>query len=357
MLIFRQLIDPQSSTYTYLLADPASRDAVLIDPVFEQTRRDVALVKELGLSLRYVLDTHVHADHVTAAWMMQQSLGCDIALGVKSGAEGASRYLAHGDRLRFGKRYLSVRETPGHTAGCLTYVLDDERMAFTGDCLLVRGCGRTDFQGGDARLMYRAVHQQIFTLPEDCLLYPAHDYRGITATTVGEERRLNPRLGGNLSEDDFAGYMDNLGLPHPKQIDIAVPANLRCGRREGGQAQLAEPRWAPLAFTFAGFWEIQPQWVEEHLKELQVVDVRELEEYDGPLGHIPGAHLVPLKTLAEEAKALPRDRPLVTVCRAGGRSAQATTILQRAGFAEVANLAGGMLRWRAQGLMVTGGSE
>jgi sulfur dioxygenase len=357
MLIFRQLIDPQSSTYTYLLADPASRDAVVIDPVFEQTRRDVALIKELGLNLRYALDTHVHADHVTAAWMMQQSLGCDIALSAKSGAEGASRYLAHGDRLRFGKRYLAVRETPGHTAGCVTYVLDDERMAFTGDCLLVRGCGRTDFQGGDARLMYRAIHQQIFTLPEDCLLYPAHDYRGITATTVGEERRLNPRLGGNLSEDDFAGYMDNLGLPHPKQIDVAVPANLRCGQREGAETQLAAPSWAPLVFTFAGFWEIEPQWVEEHLKEIEVVDVREREEFNGPLGHIPGARLVPLKTLADEAKALPRDRPIVTVCRAGGRSAQATTILQRVGFAAVANLAGGMLRWRAQGLMVTGGSE
>ena len=357
MLIFRQLIDPQSSTYTYLLADAASREAVLVDPVFEQTRRDVALIKELGLTLRYVLDTHVHADHVTAAWMMQQRLGCEIALSGKSGAEGADRLLAHGDRVRFGKRYLSVRETPGHTAGCVTYVLDDERMAFTGDCLLVRGCGRTDFQGGDARLMYRSIHQQIFTLPEDCLLYPAHDYRGITVTTVGEERRLNPRLGGNLSEDDFAGYMENLGLPHPKQIDVAVPANLRCGRREGGEAQLTEPGWAPLAFTFGGFWEIEPQWVEEHLKEIEVVDVREPEEFNGPLGHIPGAHLVPLKMLADQAKALPRDRPLVTVCRAGGRSAQATTILQRAGFAAVANLAGGMLRWRAQGLMVAGGSE
>jgi len=120
MLIFRQLIDPQSSTYTYLLADAASREAVLVDPVFEQTRRDVALIKELGLTLRYVLDTHVHADHVTAAWMMQQRLGCEIALSGKSGAEGADRLLAHGDRVRFGKRYLSVRETPGHTAGCVT---------------------------------------------------------------------------------------------------------------------------------------------------------------------------------------------------------------------------------------------
>jgi sulfur dioxygenase len=357
MLIFRQLVDLQSSTYTYLLADSESREAVLIDPVFEQMRRDAALVGELGLTLRSTLDTHVHADHVTAAWMLKQQLGSEIALGVHTGAAGADRYLRHGDILRFGKRYLTVRETPGHTGGCVTYVLDDERMAFTGDCLLVRGCGRTDFQGGDPRAMYRAVHQQIFTLPEHCLLYPGHDYRGITVTTVGEERRLNPRLGGNLSEDDFTGYMRHLGLPHPKQMDVAVPANLRCGRPELTGAAGEEPSWGPLAFTFAGFWEIQPQWVEEHLRELQVVDVREPDEFDGPLGHIPGALLLPLGQLKQEAPRLASDRPIVTVCRAGGRSAQATVLLQRAGFTQVANLAGGMLRWRAQGLAVKGGSE
>ena len=357
MLLFRQLIDGQSSTYTYLLADGERGEAVLVDPVFEQMRRDAALVKELGLALSCTLETHVHADHVTAAWMLKQRLGSAIAVGGKSGAQGADRYLGHGDKVAFGGRYLSVRETPGHTGGCLTYVLDDERMAFTGDCLLVRGCGRTDFQGGDARAMYRAVHQQIFTLPDHCLLYPGHDYRGATVTTVAEERMFNPRLGGNLSEDDFAGYMQNLGLPHPNKIDIAVPANLRCGRPAVSEPALEEPAWAPLAFTFAGVWEIQPRWVEEHLKDIQVVDVREPNEFQGPLGHIAGARLVPLGTLADQAGSLPRDRPIVTVCRAGGRSAQATVILQRAGFTRVANLAGGMLRWRAQELAVEGGRE
>jgi sulfur dioxygenase len=357
MLIFRQLVDLQSSTYTYLLADGEAREAVLIDPVFEQMRRDAALIDELGLNLRYTLETHVHADHVTAAWMLKQHRGSAIALGARTGAEGADRYLGQGDKLPFGRRYLAVRETPGHTAGCVTYVLDDERMAFTGDALLVRGCGRTDFQSGDARLLYRAVHQQIFTLPEDCLIYPAHDYRGITATTVGEERRLNPRLGGDLSEDDFAGYMCNLGLPHPKQMAVAVPANLRCGRPERTDGAEEEPSWGPLAFTFAGIWEIQPQWVEEHLKELQLVDVREPEEFTGPLGHVPGALLLPLGRLSGDAQQLDRDRPIVTICRAGGRSAQATVLLQRAGFSKVANLAGGMLRWRAQGLLVEGGAE
>ena len=357
MLIFRQLVDPQSSSYTYLLADSESREAVLIDPVFEQMRRDAALIGELGLKLRTTLETHVHADHITAAFLLKRRLGSEIALGAATGTTGADRYLRQGDRVRFGKRYLTVRETAGHTAGCVTYVLDDERMAFTGDTLLVRGCGRTDFQGGDARALYRAVHQQIFTLPEDCLLYPAHDYRGITATTVGEERRLNPRLGGELSEDDFAGYMSNLGLPQPKQIAVAVPANLRCGEHEHAEAAVEGPDWAPLAFTFAGFWEVQPQWVEEHLPELQLLDVREPDEFAGPLGHVPGAVLIPLGRLSEEAHRLDPKRPIVTICRAGGRSAQATVLLQRAGFAKVANLAGGMLRWRTLGLVVTGASD
>ena len=357
MLVFRQLFDPQSSTYTYLLADRQAGEAVLIDPVFEEAPRDAALVRELGLRLLLTLETHVHADHVTAATVLKHRLGSRIAVGAASGAEGADLYLKDRDRVAFGKRYLQARATPGHTSGCLTYVLDDETMAFTGDCLLIRGCGRTDFQQGDARAMYRSVHAQIFSLPEPCLLYPGHDYRGLTVTSVGEERRFNPRLGGELGEDDFVGYMDNLGLAHPKQIDVAVPANLRCGRRADAPEPAEAPGWAPLALTFAGIWEVQPQWVEEHLREVQVIDVREPDEYDGPLGHIPGAVLVPLGRLAAEADRIGRDKPVVAVCRAGGRSAQATVILGKAGFDRVANLAGGMLRWRAQRHAVEGGRD
>ncbi|HEX7007013.1 MAG TPA: rhodanese-like domain-containing protein [Alphaproteobacteria bacterium] len=352
MLIFRQLIDLQSSTYTYLLADPESRQAVLIDPVYEEAPRDAALIRELDLTLLYTLETHVHADHVTGAWNLKQRLGSRIAIGVDTGAEGADLYLKDRDRVKFGRRYLQVRATPGHTKGCLTYVLDDETMAFTGDCVLVRGCGRTDFQQGDPRAMYRAVHSQIFSLPESCLLYPAHDYRGLTVSSVGEEKRYNPRLGGELSEDDFVGYMQNLGLPHPKQMDIAVPANLKCGRREGAEELQDQPTWAPLNLTFAGIWEVQPHWVQEHLRDVQVIDVREPDEFDGPLGRIPGAISIPLGTLKERAAEISKDRPIVAVCRAGGRSAQATNILKKAGFERVANLAGGMLRWRAQRLAV-----
>jgi len=244
-----------------------------------------------------------------------------------------------------------VRATPGHTSGCLTYVLDDRSMAFTGDCLLIRGCGRTDFQQGDAGRLYRSVHDQVFSLPDECLVYPGHDYRGLTASSVGEERRFNPRLGGELSESDFAGYMDNLGLPHPRQIDIAVPANLRCGRPDVAGTEPDDSAWAPLHVTFAGIREIEPRWVEEHLADVLVLDVREPAEYDGPLGHIPGARLVPLGSLLARLDEIPRDRPIVAVCRAGGRSAQATVLLGKHGFDRVANLPGGMLRWRALDLL------
>lgn len=356
MLVFRQLFDPSSSTYSYLLADGKSGAAVIIDPVFEQVRRDAALIEELGLNLVYALETHVHADHVTGAWLLRQQTGCRIALSADSGAEGADRYLVEDDVIAFGPRNLQVRKTPGHTSGCLTYVLDDRSMAFTGDCLLVRGSGRTDFQEGDPHAMYRSVHQRIFTLPEECLLYPAHDYRGLTVTSVREERRYNPRLGGESGEADFTGYMDNLRLAHPKKLDVAVPANLKCGKPEGEVDITAGPRWAPLRYSFAGIWEIDPHGLEEHARDVQILDVREPGEFTGPLGHIRGAVLIPLGALAERAGDLAHDRPIVAVCRAGSRSAQATVILREAGFADVANLSGGMLRWRAEGHPVDGGS-
>jgi len=355
MLIFRQLFDLQSSTYTYLLGDSDSREAVLIDPVFEQARRDAALISELGLRLCYTLETHVHADHVTGAWILKRQFGSRIALARASGAVGADRHLAQGDRVEFGARYLAVRATPGHTNGCLTYVLDDEGMAFTGDCLLIRGSGRTDFQQGDARALYRSVHTQILTLQQNCLLYPAHDYRGLTVTSVAEERRFNPRLGGEIGEADFAGYMQNLRLPHPKQIDVAVPANLKCGQREDADVSLTAPTWATLTYTFAGIWEIQPPALEEVADSVQIIDVREPAEYDGPLGHIAGARLIPLGELNRRIGELARERPVVAVCRSGARSAQATVILQQAGLRDAANLAGGMLRWRADGHAVEGG--
>ena len=353
-MIFRQLFDPQSSTYTYLLADANTREAVLVDPVFEQARRDAALVKELGLRLIATLETHVHADHVTGAWLLKQKLGSRIGVPASSGAEGADFRVAD-EPVRFGASALEPRHTPGHTGACTTYVLDDRSMAFTGDALLIRGCGRTDFQGGDAHQLFRSVREQLFSLPDRCLLYPGHDYRGLTVTSVGEEKLYNPRLGEAIGEADFVGYMRNLGLPHPKQMDVAVPANLRCGRPETPFQD--GPRWGALTYTFAGFWEVEPGWLEEHLREVQIIDVREPAEFSGDLGHIAGSRLIPLGQLAAAAPSLSKEKPVVTVCRSGARSAQASVMLAQAGFDEVANLAGGMLRWRAQRLAVEGGAD
>ena len=354
-MVFRQLFDPQSSTYTYLLADPATREALLIDPVFDQARRDAALIHELGLKLLWTLETHVHADHVTGAWMLREKLGSRIAVPASGGADGADRYIGSNEKILFGKRHLEALATPGHTNGCTTYVLDDQSMAFTGDALLIRGCGRTDFQQGDARTLFRSVHQQIFSLPDRCLLYPGHDYRGLSVTSVGEEKLYNPRLAESIGEGDFVGYMTHLGLPHPKQIDVAVPANLKCGKP--AQQAAKEQDWAPLTYTFAGIWEVQPHWLEEHLRDVQIVDVREPAEFNGPLGHVPGAKLIPLAKLTEKAEEISKEKPVVVVCRSGARSAQATVLLGKAGFDKVANLSGGMLRWRAQRYSVEGGTE
>ena len=354
LILFRQLFDAASSTYTYLVGDPQARDALLIDPVFEHVRRDSALLRELNLKLCYTIETHVHADHVTSASLLRQRCASLIAVAANAGVQGADRLLRHGDRISFGSRHLEVRATPGHTSGCLTYVLDDHSMAFTGDALLIRGCGRTDFQQGSPATLFHSVREQILSLPPECLLYPAHDYRGLTVTSVGEELSYNPRLGGKINEGDFAGFMNNLGLPHPKLMDVAVPANLNCGRPSGSSALPEDPDWAPLTFTFGGIWEIEPNGLAELRGAAQVVDVREVSEFTDALGHIPGARLIPLSTLAAHIGEIDRNRPIVTVCRAGARSAQASVMLQKSGLTLVANLAGGMLRWRAEGLPVEG---
>jgi len=356
-MIFRQLFDPQSSTYTYLLADAATREAILIDPVFEHALRDAALVQELGLKLLFTIETHVHADHVTGASRLKRRLGSKIALSKDSGAEGGDRYLADHDRVQFGRRALEAHATPGHTNGCMSYVLDDHSMVFTGDALLIRGCGRTDFQQGSARQLFRSVRERLFSLPDHCLLYPGHDYRGLTASSVGEEKLHNPRLAESIGEGDFIGYMSHLGLAHPKLMQVAVPANLRCGGPEREQASAAEQDWAPLSYTFAGVWEIQPHILEECAGRVQLVDVREADEFSGSLGHIAGADLVPLGSLMSRTQQLSKEKPIVVVCRSGARSAQATVLLRNAGFARVANLAGGMLRWRAQCFPVEGGTD
>ncbi|MEY3013422.1 MAG: mitochondrial domain protein [Pseudomonadota bacterium] len=346
-MLFRQLFDPQSSTYTYLLADATSGEAILIDTVFEQHLRDLAMLRELGLRLRYVLDTHVHADHITGAWRLRDATGCHIGLSASAGAEGADLLLRHGDRVVVGGVGLTARATPGHTDGCMSYVTDALDCAFTGDALLIRGAGRTDFQQGDAATLYRSVREQIFSLPPDCRLYPGHDYAGRTMTTVAEERAHNPRLGDVVREQDFVGFMANLGLPHPKRMADAVPANLRCGKPSDDFLQAQPPAWAPLTRSFAGIWQVEPAWVHDHAGEVLVLDVREpIELGGGSIRRIDGALEIPLSQLAERAAEVPRDRPVVAACPTGARSARATQILEQAGVQQVANLRGGIVAWQ-----------
>jgi len=352
-MLFRQLFDPETSTYSYLLADEAGREAVLIDSVREQVDRDAELVAELGLRLVAALETHVHADHVTGAGLLRERLGCRIVVGARTGVLTADRRVSEGDTVAFGRHALEVRETPGHTDGCVTYVCHEEGMAFTGDALLIRGCGRTDFQQGNADRLYRSVRERILCLPAATKLYPAHDYRGRTVTTVAEERRFNPRLGDARSREEFVALMGGLRLAYPRRIDEAVPANMASGVTEP-EPLVASPepadRWASLGRTSSGVPVVSPEWLAAHRDGLRIVDVREHLEFCGALGHLDGAELVPLATLEASAREWDRAAPIVTVCAYGTRSGTAALLLRDAGFERVASLYGGMVRWAELGL-------
>ncbi|CAH0560823.1 unnamed protein product [Brassicogethes aeneus] len=224
--VFRQLFDSVSSTYTYLLGDAGTKECILIDPVLEQVQRDFQLVQDLNLKLKYAVNTHMHADHITGTGKLKNLSGCKSVISKCSGAQ-ADVFVTDGDEIEFGNYKLNVLSTPGHTNGCCSFYLKDLGIAFTGDALLIRGCGRTDFQEGDPETLYQSVHCKIFRLPAETLLYPAHDYKGCTVTTVDEEMRLNPRL--TKSQDEFVDLMKNLNLSYPKQIDKALPANKVCG--------------------------------------------------------------------------------------------------------------------------------
>jgi glyoxylase-like metal-dependent hydrolase (beta-lactamase superfamily II)/rhodanese-related sulfurtransferase len=348
-LLLRQLFDAATGSFTYLLADGASGEGLLIDSVFEQHERDLALIQELDIHLVASLDTHVHADHVTGSWVMHRATGCAIGLAAAAGAEQVSLPLGPGDQVRFGGRHLEVRSTPGHTDGCLSYVLDDRSMAFTGDALLIRGCGRCDFQQGNAHTLYSSITEQLFSLPESCLLYPGHDYTGRSVTCVAEEKAFNARLGGAANERDFVGHMEAIELPHPHRIAEALPGNLRSGKP---LEQSSQQLWGPVRRSYAGLPEVDAGWVAQHRQELTLVDVRSAEEFNGPEGRIAGSLLLPLPELEGRSDEIPHDRPLVLVCHSGSRSALATQKLLKAGRQRLANLRGGLSRWRAEGYPV-----
>lgn len=226
-MIFRQLFEPQTSTYTYLLGCESSRKAVLIDTVVSEVAHYRQLLEALNLRLVYTLETHVHADHITGAGLLRETLNSKAVVHRDAGAMCADLLVTDGVELQVGSLELQVLHTPGHTNGCVSYLCGDR--VFTGDALLIDGCGRTDFQQGNASVLFDSIHRQLFSLPPDTLVYPGHDYHGKTVSTIKQEQAGNARLGGGCSREDFIARMAQLNLPYPRFIDRALPANQACG--------------------------------------------------------------------------------------------------------------------------------
>ena len=227
----RQLFDAESSTFSYLLWDESTREAALIDSVDTQVERDLKLIRELDLKLGYTLETHIHADHITGSGKIREQVGSKAVVHRNSGSDCADIHVTEGDTIMLGEQTINILETPGHTDTCVSFSIDG--IVFTGDALLIRGCGRTDFQSGDAGRLYDSIHTRLFSLPDDTLVYPAHDYNGFSCSTIGEEKAHNPRLGRNRPRHEFVDLMNSLVLEPPKKIAEAVPGNLECGLKQG----------------------------------------------------------------------------------------------------------------------------
>ncbi|MBL6990791.1 MAG: MBL fold metallo-hydrolase [Bacteriovoracaceae bacterium] len=226
-MIFKQLFDQNTWTYTYLIADAKTREGIIIDPVYEQEQRDLKLINELQIDLKYIFETHVHADHITSAANLSSKTKAQKVVGKDTKVYCADIALEDGEVLRFGSLKIKGIATPGHTSGCMSYLVED--MVFTGDTLFIRGNGRTDFQGGSPQKLYHSITYKLFALPDETIVYPGHDYKGMTSSTIWEEKLLNPKVNVDVTVSDFVDTMAGLSLPHPKMINIALPANQMCG--------------------------------------------------------------------------------------------------------------------------------
>ena len=319
-----QLFDPDSSTYTYVLFDQTTREALIIDPVDEQLERDLATLREYGLKLVWAVETHAHADHITSAGKLAELAGAKTAAPVGCHIGTAGVQLNDGDTLAFGGETLKALHTPGHTAGSMSFVWRDH--VFTGDTLLINGCGRTDFQSGSASDLYRSLTQVLFTLPDATTVWPGHDYQGRTHSTIGHEKTSNARVAGK-TEAEFVAIMDALNLPKPKRIDEAVPANLTSGiRHDADGALLMQPRAVDAAYAGDVSPALAWQWVQSG--EAVMVDVRSDAEREW-VGYVPGA--VPLAwkqwpgmamnpAFDDGIRQAAEGKKLVLLCRSGVRS-------------------------------------
>jgi glyoxylase-like metal-dependent hydrolase (beta-lactamase superfamily II)/rhodanese-related sulfurtransferase len=335
-MIFRQLFDSTSATYSYLIASRPGGEALIIDPVLEKTDRYIQLLDELDLRLVKAVDTHLHADHMSGLGALRDRAGCVTVMGQQTKADVVSMRVSHGDRLEIEGLSLDVIYTPGHTDDSYSFAMQDR--VFTGDTLLIRGTGRTDFQNGDARAQYESIFNQLLKLPDATLVYPAHDYKGDTVSTIGEERAFNPRLQVK-SVEEYVDLMSSLNLPNPKMMDVAVPANMKIGL---DQDEIARRGWALMpaeAMTLVG------------VSSVAFIDLRERQERERH-GEIPGSLHAPYPTLSGNIRVggilhdLARSKRLVFYCAFGERSAMAVQAAHNAGIANACHIQGGLAAWK-----------
>jgi len=359
-MIFKQLFDTETWTYTYLIADPVSKEAVFIDPVNTHIDDYIALLEEDGLQLIYSLETHVHADHITAGCLLRQRLGAQTAVSQLCGAETTDVQIQDGDIFKLGaSEEIKVITTPGHTRGSISFLWRDR--VFTGDSLFIGGCGRTDFQGGDPGALYDCITQRLFTLPDETLVYPGHDYQGRWVSSIMQERTTNPRLAGKTREQ-FIEIMDNLNLPKPRLIDEAVPANRYCGLDENERQDAVVVRDTARPVRNESTAQDMVAEAKQHINEVTVttakqllaegnivlVDTREESEYAA--GHIDNALLLPRGFLEFKIGMSPeladKSKAVLIYCRTGGRSALAAQTMQQLGYNNVLSMAGGFEAWQ-----------
>ncbi len=340
-MIFRQLFDQVSCTYSYLLASRNGGEALIIDPVLEKVDRYLQLIGELGLKLVKAVDTHLHADHITGLGALRDKTHCITVMGEQTRADVVSMRLCDGDKLTIEGVALDVIYTPGHTDDSYSFAMQDR--VFTGDTLLIRGTGRTDFQSGNPRAQYDSIFGRLLKLPEATFVYPGHDYKGDTVSTIGEEKAFNPRLQVK-SIDEYAELMNNLKLANPKMMDVAVPANMKVGFH---QEEIARRGWALTAQQAIGIVG-QPG--------VALIDLRERAERERQ-GSIPGSLHVPYPSLQENISvggmlhelAQSTGKRLLFYCAFGERSAMAVQAAQDAKLASACHLQGGFAAWKAAG--------
>ena len=337
-MIFRQLFDSVSGTYTYLLASRPGGEALIIDPVVEKVDRYIQLVNELDLKLVKAVDTHLHADHITGLGALRDRTHCITVMGERSKVDVVSMRLSEGDKLTIEGVALDVLYTPGHTDDSYSFLLSDR--VFTGDTLLIRGTGRTDFQNGDARAQYESIFNKLLRLPDDTMVFPAHDYKGETVSTVGEEKRYNPRLQVK-SIDEYVELMNNLKLPNPKMMDVAVPANMHVGL---AQERLEQQGWALRACDAV---------VLQGRADVAFVDLRERSEREKH-GVIPGSLHAPYPELQDNVEpggmlhelARATGKRILFYCAFGERSAMAVEAAHQAGIDSACHITGGLAAWK-----------